>query len=421
MWPSNRVGRGEIQLRCSWVAVLFFCITALQLAAQTKNSCVDCHGIRSGALGKAVEESVQSVHSHKGMSCESCHGGNPAEIDMAKAHGAGFRGHIRREDIPQLCGSCHADASHIKQFNPSLRTDQLAQYQTSVHGIKFAAGDAKVAVCTDCHGVHNILPGSDTRSAVHPLNVATTCSRCHSDAAMMKSYRLRATQFADYSESVHYDAMVARGDLSAPTCSTCHGSHGAVPPGATSVVNVCGTCHVVQAQTFEQSPHKTEFADGCTTCHSAHKIKRPDDRFVGLAKGASCAECHSAVEGSGNQAALIHEHLASYADRIARATMLIDQASRSGMDVGNAQIDLGQAMDFLTKARVRVHTARLTLVDAELDAGSKVIARAQRGGEDAIRERNARRKGLLVPLLAVAAVVFSLGAFIRDLERGDPS
>jgi len=403
------------------MGVLLFCISALQLAAQTRNACVECHTGESGTSKKAVDEWEQSVHGHKGMSCEICHGGNSRVMDVAKAHGVGFRGQIRREDIPQLCGSCHADATRIKQFNPSLRTDQLAQYQTSVHGIKFAAGDAKVAVCTDCHGVHDIRATSDPRSPVYPLNVATTCSRCHSDAALIKPYRVRTTQFADYSESVHHEAMVARGDLSAPTCSTCHGSHGAVPPGVTSVVNVCGTCHVVQMQFFEQSPHKSEFADGCTTCHSAHKIKRPDDHFVGLAKGASCADCHGADEESGKQAALIHERLAGYAERIARATELIEQASRSGMDVSSARGEISEAAEFLTKARVRVHTARVAPVDAELQAGSKIIGRVQREGEDAVRERNARRKGLFVPLLAVAVVVFSLGAYIRDLERGNPS
>jgi Cytochrome c3 len=421
MWRSKRTGKGGLWQRCHWLALLLFCFPVSQVGAQTGNSCVDCHSSQSGVLKKAVDEAVLSAHGHKGLSCETCHGGNPAESDIAKAHGVGFRGRIGREEIPQLCGSCHADASHVKQFNPSLRTDQLAQYQTSVHGIKFAAGDTKVALCTDCHGVHDIRAASDPASPVHPLNVAATCGRCHSDAALMKSYHARATQVADYTDSVHHNAMVARRDLSAPTCSTCHGSHGAVPPGATSVVNVCGTCHVVQAQSFEQSPHKTEFVDGCSTCHTAHKIKRPDDHLVGLAKGASCADCHAADEESGKQAGLIHDHLVSYEDRVAKATGLIDRAARAGMDVSNAQVEISQALDFLTKARVRLHTARLGPVDAELEAGSKIVARAERQGEGAIRERNARRKGLLIPFIAVAVVVFSLGAYIRDLERGDPS
>jgi len=78
-------------------------------------------------------------------------------------------------------------------------------------------------------------------------------------------------------------------------------------------------------------------------------------------------------------------------------------------------------MDSLTKARVRVHTGRLDRVAAELDAGSKIVARARDEGEMALRERNSRRKALLVPVLVIAAVVVSLGAYIRELERNEKS
>ena len=113
---------------------------------------------------------------------------------MSKA--AGFRGKIERSQIPALCGGCHSDGAFMRKYNPSLRTDQLSQYKTSVHGKLFAKGDTKVAVCIDCHGVHGLRPASDTRSKVHPLNVAQTCSRCHADAAYMKGYSIPTDQFA---------------------------------------------------------------------------------------------------------------------------------------------------------------------------------------------------------------------------------
>jgi cytochrome c3-like protein len=406
------------------VSVMVFllpCSIGMRSAAQTRNVCVECHATLQGRLQAVVDESTGSVHGHKGMSCETCHGGNSQDAAHAKSPGSGFRGQIKREDIPELCGSCHANTERIKQFNPSLRTDQLSQYHTSVHGMKLAKGDVNVAVCTDCHGVHNIRPASDPTSPVNALNVAATCSRCHSNVALMKSYRIAATQYADYSDSVHHEAMMVRGDLSAPTCSSCHGSHGAVPPGAASVANVCGTCHVLQAQFFDESPHKAAFPEGCATCHSAHKIKRPDDNFVGLAAGAACADCHSAEEESGKTAVAIHEHLKSFETSVNQATLLIDRAARSGMDVADAQMEISQAMDALTKARVRVHSAQLAKLDSELTAGSRVLARARSEGDAAIRERNSRRKGLLVPVIVIAAMVFSLGAYIRELERNSDS
>jgi len=395
-------------------------VSALSLA-QNKNVCLDCHSKLQSSLKVTAEQDAAGVHSHKGMSCVTCHGGNIQDEARAKTAGSGFRGHISREQIPQLCGSCHADVNYMKRFNPSLRTDQLAQYHTSVHGIQFAKGDVHVAVCTDCHGVHEIRAGSDPRSPVHPLNVAKTCQRCHSDAALMKAYRIAATQYADYTDSVHHQAMVERGDLSAPTCSTCHGSHGAVPPGAGSVANVCSRCHVLQAKFFDESPHKAVFAEGCATCHSSHKIKHPDDNFVSLAAGSACGECHTKDDASGKVAEAIHDRLHKFEVQVADARGLLARAETSGMDVADAQVLLGQANDSLTKARVRVHTARLEKVNAELDAGSKPAVAALSAGEAAMKERSFRRQIVLVPGIAILAVVLALGFYIRELERSEQS
>ena len=329
--------------------ICFVVLAPCLMAEPAKNVCVDCHTKLQGNLKVVVDQTATSVHGHKGMSCTTCHGGNAEDAARAKAPGSGFRGHISKAQVTELCGSCHADGNRMKAFNPSLRTDQLSLYHTSVHGVKRAEGDEHVAVCTDCHGAHDILSSSDPRSPVHPTNVATTCKRCHSDSDLMKSYKLGATQFADYTDSVHHEAMVVRGDLSAPTCSTCHGSHGAVPPGAGSVANVCSTCHVLQAQFFNESVHKEAFPEGCATCHTSHRIKHPDDNFVGLAKGAACAECHSADDDPGRAAQAIHDHLTRLESQMGEARVLMDRASSAGMDVADAELQLAQAKDALIR------------------------------------------------------------------------
>jgi hypothetical protein len=38
------------------------------------------------------------------------------------------------------------------------------------------------AICTDCHGVHNILPPQDPGSTVNPKNLLATCQQCHPNA-----------------------------------------------------------------------------------------------------------------------------------------------------------------------------------------------------------------------------------------------
>src|SRR5689334_22175440 len=281
-------------LAAIFAVVLAFATHAL--AEPAKNSCLDCHSNMDGNLQIVTQDYSADVHAQKGLSCAACHGGDPASDDNAMSLAAGFRGHIDRKQIPQLCGSCHSDATKMRQYNPSLRTDQFAQYKTSVHGKKLASGDANVAVCIDCHGVHGIRPASDPRSGVHPLKIAETCKRCHADRDHMKPYGIPTDQFAGYTSSVHYKAQVERGDLSAPTCTTCHGNHGAAPPGVASVTNVCSTCHVFQAQLFESSPHKQVFANmglpGCTTCHSNHRINAPTDEMMG-GNASVCANCHS--------------------------------------------------------------------------------------------------------------------------------
>src|SRR5579871_4800816 len=130
---------------------------------QTKNSCLDCHSALPEPLGVSQEKFSQDIHAQKGLSCVSCHGGDPSSDDPDKAMNrkAGWKGKIDRKQVPQLCGSCHSDPGYMRQYNPSLRTDQLAQYHTSVHGKRLATGDSKVAVCIDCHSVHDIKAPSD--------------------------------------------------------------------------------------------------------------------------------------------------------------------------------------------------------------------------------------------------------------------
>jgi hypothetical protein len=72
----------------------------------------------------------------------------------------------------------------------------------------------------------------DSRSPVHPLRLPETCARCHADSTHMAKYKLATNQFEDYRKSVHWEALAQRGDLSAPSCASCHGNHGAhAPPG----------------------------------------------------------------------------------------------------------------------------------------------------------------------------------------------
>ncbi len=389
--------------------------------ADTPNTCLDCHAALDAPLNVSADAYAANIHAQKGLTCTSCHGGDPTSADKAMNPKAGFKGKITRQQVPELCGKCHSDAAYMRQYNPSLRTDQLAQYHTSVHGKKLASGDAKVAVCTDCHSVHEIRPATDTRSTVNALNIATTCSHCHADAAYMKAYGIKTAQFAEYGKSVHHEAMVDRDDMSAPTCTTCHGNHGAAPPGVASVKNVCSTCHVFQSQLFDQSPHKAAFEaaglPGCVTCHSNHEITHPSDAMLSAGDKSVCTSCHTDGDAGLKTAADIHGQLQDLQQRIARSKAILDRAAQSGMEVSQAQVDLIQATDSLTKARVAVHSLSTTKVADEVKAGEKVADKTYQAGVQALHERNYRRLGLSISLLVIGATLIGLRLWITEIER----
>ncbi len=312
------------------------------------------------------------------------------------------------------------DPAYIRQFNPSLRTDQLAQYHTSVHGKRLAAGDTKVAVCTDCHSVHDLKAPSDPRSTVNPVNVANTCARCHADANYMKGYSIPTDQFAKYSTSIHHDALAVRGDLSAPTCTTCHGNHGAAPPGVDKVQNVCSTCHVFQAQMYEKSSHKEAFKTaslpGCVVCHSNHGITHPTDAKLGNGSEAVCTQCHTPGDSCDQARAEFLSGLTRLDQAIKSADHVLSVAESSGMEVSEARLAQSQSRDSLTKARVAIHSFRKDLVDQDIQSGLDVAAKNLQAGQKAMTERRYRRLGLGVSLLAIALMLVGLRLYIKRIE-----
>lgn len=409
--------------RAALIAVVM-CLTWSPLAvAQTKDSCLDCHSALPEPLGVSAETYGQNIHAQKGLTCAACHGGDPGtdDPDKAMSRAAGWKGKISRQQIPELCASCHGDADRMKKYNPGLRVDQFQQYKTSVHGKKWAKGDSNVAVCTDCHGVHDLRPPSDPRSKVHPTNIAATCAHCHADAVYMKAYGIKTDQFASYEQSVHYEAMSVRGDLSAPTCTTCHGNHGATPPGVANITNVCSNCHVFQAQLFATSPHKDVFAaagfPGCVTCHGNHAIKHPTDALIGTNPEAVCTNCHATDDAGLTQASAMHNRLSNLASAIAGSEDLLRQAEQKGMEVGQAKLQSTQARDALLKARVTVHTFRDADLQRDTDAGLAVARQTYAAGEKALAEWKFRRIGLGFSIAMIALTLVGLRLYINVLEK----
>src|SRR5271157_2105082 len=85
----------------------FILLAACLGYGQTTNSCLDCHSALPDPLGVTQEKFSQDIHAQKGLTCTSCHGGDPTSDDPDKAMSrkAGWKGKIDRKQIPQLCGS----------------------------------------------------------------------------------------------------------------------------------------------------------------------------------------------------------------------------------------------------------------------------------------------------------------------------
>jgi predicted CXXCH cytochrome family protein len=312
-----------------------------------------------------------------------------------------------------------SDAAYMRRFDPQVRVDQLSQYLTSAHGRAQSKGETRVATCSDCHSAHAVVRVRDSRSPVAPLNVAKTCSRCHGDAERMKAFGHDAKVFADWSSSVHANALLTRGDTSAPTCNTCHGSHGATPPGVTEVANVCAQCHVREAQNFTAGPKKAIFdAMGqaeCLVCHGNHAIQAPSHTMIGVTEGAVCATCHDATMSGAATIKRFRESIEGLDSAMRSAEAVVDRAEHAGMLVEDARVALREAQEQHVQSRVAIHTFRdepLTEIAAK---GLEAAQRAERSGYAALEDLQNRRRGLAIATLFIVGFLATLWVKIRRL------
>jgi predicted CXXCH cytochrome family protein len=380
------------------------------------------------------------VHWQKGLKCHDCHGGSPT-LDEFKNHrdDPTFRSVARKDRIPAFCGHCHSSIDYMRQFDPSARTDQEAEFWTSGHGRRLKAsleGDAPlpdqaVPTCVDCHGGHGMLAVKNPNSRVYAKNVAQTCARCHADAERMagRTYHdrpLGTSQFEQWIKGVHGQALLEKDDHTAATCNDCHGNHGATPPGVDSIANACGACHGRVSKLFAETQMKHKFETsglpGCATCHGAHQTVRPTDALLGADEGAVCARCHNeqnpqygATMAGADSARAMRARFDELNLKIAEAERVVNEAERRGMQVRGPRFDMRLATEALTNARTLVHTFKPGPVEEALGEGLKVATEVQERAEAALREHARRRVWLGASLIPILVVVGLLLLYIRAL------
>jgi len=365
----------------------------------TSKMCGGCHS-------EVRVKYEQGAHDREGIGCTSCHGGNADAITVGSAHTGGYRGVPARRAIPALCASCHADVTKMRFYN--LPSDQYALYQTSQHGVLLAKGDSNAAVCTDCHGVHEIRPPEDPQSRVFGRNIPSTCGTCHGTPSFQARYKRKDNPVTDYRKGVHGRAYLTGASDTAPECTACHGSHGATPPGVGDVEKVCGQCHETAREYFVGSAHKQAMDDAgipeCAACHHSHNTIAVAPQKISTV----CQECHDEGEPPLRVATTLERMIAEASEEIAKADSLVAQAASIPLYVEDYRSRLQDARTALLESAPVTHSLDTTLVEPHTRRARSIAATVSEEVDEKLSSRWWHKVGLGLfwfYLLLTAAII----------------
>jgi hypothetical protein len=187
------------------------------------------------------------------------------------------------------CLGCHADP-RLELKLPSGETQPLG-----VDGGALKGSVHRDLACTDCHPALEAVPhpARPYRSrAEFRAGFRDACKSCH-----FENYR-------EAHDSVH-EKLLARGDLHAPSCVECHGSHAVAPAGQprSAISRTCATCHEGISTAYAGSVHGRALLESgnadvpvCTDCHRGHAIADPRTDTWLLKTPQLCGECHTNPE-----------------------------------------------------------------------------------------------------------------------------
>jgi formate dehydrogenase gamma subunit len=278
--------------------------SSMHEANPAKVNCAQCHKDQQAVYDRSLHAKAIVAGDGNAATCVNCHG-SPHEVLPASDP----KSKVNHANIPATCGACHGQKFVMEPSG--LSTQAFVAYQDSVHGRGVAAGIMKSAVCTDCHGTHEILSPMDAKSPIFKFNVPGTCAKCHEAVKQQ------------FTNSIHGQA-IARGEWQAPVCTDCHGIHGIKakqdPNSTVSAQNLaqatCARCHdsvrlsrefgfdPSKAKTYLSSYHGlasrlgSQVVANCASCHGAHNILPSSDPRSTINQAnlvATCGRCHPGV------------------------------------------------------------------------------------------------------------------------------
>lgn len=258
----------------------------LALTAYPQDSaCLTCHGSgQTQTKAQQIDTTVISGSVHASLACRDCH-----DIDPAKHH-AGNR--------TVFCARCH-DA-------------EAAGYSKSPHVEGRQANIERLPTCVTCHGGHDILTIANPNSRTNHVNSVQICIQCHEDQQLTEQVPElpAAAMIKAYENSIHGRALLGEGNMQAPACVDCHGSHSFLPADdpdspiyKTHIAETCGRCHSDISGIYRESVHGTALTNGvmdsptCTNCHGEHSIRQiedPESSVFATNVSKTCSDCHTA-------------------------------------------------------------------------------------------------------------------------------
>jgi formate dehydrogenase gamma subunit len=264
-------------------------------------NCAGCHADVHTSYSQGLHSRAIQNGNKLAASCLDCHGSPHSILPSNNPQST-----VNHANIAMTCGKCHGEKFIMEASGLTARP--FLSYQESVHGRAVGAGNAKAAVCTDCHGVHDIRPPSDAQSSIFKFNVPKTCGQCHGAVAV------------EFSKSIHGQA-VARGNSQSPVCTDCHGIHSIkshIDPESSVAAQAlarttCAKCHdgVRLSEEFDvPSKRISSYLDSyhglaselgsnvvanCASCHGVHNILPSSDPASTIHPNqlvSTCGKCH---------------------------------------------------------------------------------------------------------------------------------
>jgi predicted CXXCH cytochrome family protein len=148
--------------------------------AKISKSCASCHEETYRVYAQSVHGAalVRDENNRDVPVCTDCHGTHK----IKSASTASF--HL---ESPEMCARCHANESLMERYGLSPKV--FKTYVRDFHGSTVALtkregtnGWTDKAVCSDCHGVHDIKTVKTADPVEVKQNIVKTCQKCHPDA-----------------------------------------------------------------------------------------------------------------------------------------------------------------------------------------------------------------------------------------------